>query len=260
MGSWLKTQAQLFLLAVSFFSRIPIPSNTPYSSQRMNRAGRYFALVGALLGLLCASVYFFLNMIFASDVAVFFTMCFSLLLTGAFHEDGLADMADGVGGGMTVEKRLSIMKDSRLGTYGVTTLVMALLGKFLLLSNLAQWTSLFMVWITAYTVSRSVAASLISALPYVSDADNSKSKPLASSQTGPELTFLVLCGLMPLIVWPWQVAASLILVAALFRFAFKNWLKRRLGGFTGDCLGAAQQIMELCCYVVLLVGLSTVQV
>ncbi len=260
MGNWLKTQVQLFLLALSFFSRIPIPSSTPYSQRRMNQAGRYFALVGALLGFLCASVYFALDMILASDVAVFFTMCFSLLLTGAFHEDGLADMADGVGGGMTVEKRLSIMKDSRLGTYGVATLVMALLGKFLLLSNLAQWTSLFMVWITAYTVSRSVAASFISALPYVSDADNSKSKPLASSQTKPELAFIVLCGLVPLMYWPWQVAVLLVLVGVVFRVAFKIWLQRRLGGFTGDCLGAAQQLMELICYVVLLIGLSTLPV
>jgi adenosylcobinamide-GDP ribazoletransferase len=260
MASWLNTQVQLFFLALSFFSRIPIPSSTPYSSQRMNRAGRYFPLVGALLGLICASAHYLLDKVLAADVAVFLTMCFSLLLTGAFHEDGLADMADGVGGGMTVEKRLSIMKDSRLGTYGVTTLVMALLGKFLLLSNLAQWTSLFMVWITAYTLSRSVAASLISALPYVSDADNSKSKPLASSQTKPELAFIILCGVVPLIVWPWQVVGLLVLVAVLFRFTFKNWLKRRLGGFTGDCLGAAQQLMELCCYLVLLIGLSTMQV
>ncbi len=118
MLAGLKYQLELFWLSLGFFSRLPIPSDTPYSEQRMNQAGRYFALVGLLLGCLCALVYWVASTLFSTEVAVFMMMCFSLMLTGAFHEDGLTDMADGIGGGMTVERRLAIMKDSRIGTYG----------------------------------------------------------------------------------------------------------------------------------------------
>ncbi len=161
MPTVLKYQWQLFLLAVSFFSRLPVPASLPYSSERMNQAGRYFALVGLLLGTLCAGVFTLLSHLFSPTISVFLTMVVSLLLTGAFHEDGLTDMADGIGGGMTVERRLTIMKDSRIGTYGASALVMALLGKFLFLSTLAEQMSLFSVWQLGYTLSRAVAASLI---------------------------------------------------------------------------------------------------
>ncbi|CAH0526121.1 adenosylcobinamide-GDP ribazoletransferase [Vibrio hippocampi] len=253
MSQWCRYQVQLFCLAVSFFSRLPIPSSTPYSPERMNRAGRYFALVGTLLGLLCGLVFHLVEYALPSSVAVIVTMAFSLLLTGAFHEDGLADMADGIGGGMTVERRLAIMKDSRLGTYGTVTLVLALMMKFSLLDELSNHTALLAIFVLAYTYSRAVAASLISAMPYVSDLDTSKSKPLASTQTQQELAFLVFCGVLSSLIFGLTVALLLAVVAVLFRYLFIKWLTARLGGFTGDCLGAAQQIMELLIYLVLLV-------
>lgn len=149
MAAILRYQLELFLLAVSFFSRIPVPVSLPYSSERMNQAGRYFALVGLLLGAICALVYSLATQLFSTNISVFLTMVLSLLLTGAFHEDGLADMADGVGGGMTAERRLEIMKDSRIGTYGSSALIMVLLGKYLLLTDwpiLLHW-FLFGYWL-----------------------------------------------------------------------------------------------------------------
>ncbi|WP_103879534.1 adenosylcobinamide-GDP ribazoletransferase [Vibrio hangzhouensis] len=255
-ASWWRYQWQLFCLAVSFFSRLPIPKSTPYSAERMNRAGRYFAFVGALLGGLCAMVFTMLEQVLPTTVAVVCTMVFSLLLTGAFHEDGLADMADGIGGGMSAERRLAIMKDSRLGTYGVATLVMALLLKFTVLVELADVSYLPWVLVLSYVYSRAVAASLISSMPYVSDPEGSKSKPLANKQTRAELVFLFLCGLAPVLFFGFQVTISLVGLALLFRILFSRWLMARLGGFTGDCLGAAQQIVELLVYLVLLIHLT----
>ena len=251
MQRWLKYQCELFALAVSFFSRLPIPSSTPYSDERMNRSGRFFALVGLLLAVLCSLVYWLAALIFPANIAVFIVMVFSLLLTGAFHEDGLTDMADGIGGGMTKDRRLAIMKDSRIGTYGATALFMALFGKWLLLVELSGMASVILVLLVSYSLSRAVAASLIYDMPYVSDLDTSKSKPLANKQTLPELTFLFLCGLLPALVFGFTVFFSLLLLALVFRFLFKQWLMSRLGGFTGDCLGAAQQLMELLIYLLL---------
>lgn len=253
--SFWRYQWQLFCLALSFFSRLPIPANTPYSNERMNRAGRYFALVGVLLGALCGGFFTVASELLPASIAIVLTMVFSLLLTGAFHEDGLADMADGIGGGMTQERRLEIMKDSRLGTYGVSTLVMALLLKYAILVELSTQANLFAVFVIGYAFSRAVAASLISAMPYVSDPKGSKSKPLANTQTPGELVFLALCGVLPALMYDITLAAILIAFALVFRWVFTKWLLARLGGFTGDCLGAAQQLVELMTYVLMLMVL-----
>ncbi|QUJ70201.1 adenosylcobinamide-GDP ribazoletransferase (plasmid) [Photobacterium sp. GJ3] len=252
----LRYQAQLFCLAVSFFSRLPIPAATPYSDERMNRAGRYFALVGLLLGALCAFLYAWAAHWFPPQIAVFLMMVFSLLLTGAFHEDGLTDMADGIGGGMTTERRLAIMKDSRIGTYGAATLVMALLGKFIMLSYLATETGLVAALIVGYTLSRAVAATLIFDMHYVRESDTSKSKPIANAQTVPELLFLIATGVLVCLIFTPQLTLPLILGAVIFRMAFKFWLNARLGGFTGDCLGAAQQLMELLIYLIIIASVN----
>jgi len=267
-------QVELFLLALGFFSRIPISNNVPYSAERMNKAGRYFALIGMMLGMLCGSIFIIFTYLFSPDIAVFLTMVFSLLLTGCFHEDGLADMADGIGGGMTIERRLSIMKDSRIGTYGASALVMSLLAKFLLLRELSlgyinsefipllsihndfPLITVFIIWVLAYTVSRGVAASFIFNTPYVSDLDKSKSKPLAEKQSAKELIFIIFCSLVPCLFIHPLITLLLIIAGLVFRLLFKRWLLARLGGFTGDCLGAAQQLMELIIYLLLLATLN----
>ena len=243
-------QWELFSLAMGFFSRLPMPKNTPYSEERMNRSGRYFSTVGLLLGVLCGGVFLLLDAVLPSAIAIFLMMSFSLMLTGAFHEDGLTDMADGIGGGMTVERRLTIMKDSRIGTYGASALIMALLGKWVLLNELVSMAGLFMIIVTGYTFSRAIAASLIYDMPYVSDLDTSKSKPLANKQTKGELAFLMLIGLLPSLWFGLAFTCVLAFVAYVFRVGFKKWLIARIGGFTGDCLGAAQQLMELLIYIV----------
>jgi adenosylcobinamide-GDP ribazoletransferase len=175
-------------------------------------------------------------------------MVFSLLLTGSFHEDGMTDMADGIGGGMTIERRLTIMKDSRIGTYGASALIMVLLGKFLMLSELIQFEQVFVVVVVAYTLSRAVAASLIYDMSYVAEASTSKSKPLAQKQSKIELLILLVTGLLPCLLLGLESTALLIVVLVVFRALFKRWLYARIGGFTGDCLGAAQQISELLIY------------
>ena len=129
----MKKQVNLFFIALSFFSRIPVPKNVQYSTEALNHANRYFSLVGILLGFLLSCIFIASSLFFSVEVSVLLTMASSLYITGAFHEDGLADMADGMGGGYAVDKRLIIMKDSCIGTYGMVTLFIALALKFILL-------------------------------------------------------------------------------------------------------------------------------
>lgn len=243
----MKYQLNLFFLALGFFSRIPVPSWVDYSPEKLNQCNRYFALVGWLLGAVVAFSFFLADLVFSVQVSVFLAMLVSLILTGVFHEDGLADTADGFGGGMDKNRKLEIMKDSRLGTYGVTALVMALLGKWLLLSEIQAPIIAILV---AYPVSRAIAASLIYDLKYVSVKD-SKSKPLAMSQSKGEL-FLLL-STAGLSVFFFEVIQATIIIGCLvaFRIMIKRWLLAQIGGYTGDNLGAVQQASELMIYFLL---------
>jgi adenosylcobinamide-GDP ribazoletransferase len=261
---WVKIryQWQLFCLALMFFSQIPVPKNLPYSEKRMNSANRYFSLVGIVIGLLVALSFYLFDHFFSTDIAILLAMITSVFITGAFHEDGLADMADGMGGGYSPEKRLTIMKDSRIGTYGTVTLVLSLLLKFQLLVELEQF-SLFMIAVVfAYAMSRAFAASLIFDTPYVVDDDSSKSKPIASQQSGHDLVILLAIAFLPSILFPWffddfwSLLVAIVVMLFLLRIAFRKWLISKIAGFTGDCLGAAQQVSELVIYLVMIAHLS----
>lgn len=254
-------QWQLFCLATMFFTRLPVPKSTPYSAERLNQANRYFSLVGLLIALVLGLVFYWLSGVFSANVSVVLAMVLSILLTGAFHEDGLADMADGIGGGHTIERRLAIMKDSRLGAYGAITLLLTLLLKFTLLVDLAQLGLLIPCLLLSYALSRAVAASLIFNTAYVSDEEASKSKPLAAKQSLSELSLLIAIGCLPLYLFTGVshfigLVISLAMVLLSFRFLFRCWLIKRIAGFTGDCLGAAQQISELLIYLVILFHLN----
>ncbi|WP_448546904.1 adenosylcobinamide-GDP ribazoletransferase [Thalassotalea fusca] len=254
-------QWQLFQLAVMFFTRIPVGRNVPYSAQRLNQSSRYFALVGVVVAIVFILSYQLALTVWPNDVAMLLAMIASFLVTGGFHEDGLADAADGIGGGMTVDKRLSIMKDSRIGTYGVLALFSVVLLKYQLLLALSVATQLTWGFIAsvviAHCLSRAIAGSLIFNTAYVTKQDASKSKPLAEQQSKTELVILLATGLLPLTLFIfngnfWSLIATLLAVLIVFRTFARRWLINKIGGITGDCLGAVQQIAELIIYFVLL--------
>ena len=251
-------QLNLFYLALSFFTRLPVPKNLQYSSDLLNQSNRYFSLVGLLLGIIIASSFYLFSFAFPFVVNILLVMIISLLLTGAFHEDGLTDMADGIGGAFGPEQRLAIMKDSRIGTYGAVTLIVTLALKFSLLYTLAQHSvfSLMAALILSYSLSRTLAASLISALPYVSDENSSKCKLLTQSQSNQDIVILIFFGAVPLLLFSLYISLVILLTLFLFRMFFVRWLTTKVGGFTGDCLGAAQQISELLIYLVLVFFLN----
>ena len=250
---WIE-QGQLLLIAIGFFTRIPIPEGIAFSTQRLNHANRYFGLVGLLVGVFSAGIYVISSWFLPPSIALLISMSASLLITGAFHEDGLADVFDGFGGGMTVEKKLTIMKDSRLGTYGTSALILSLLIKFMVLwqlANKAAWLPVIAL-ITMHTLSRIGAVSLMYNYPYVRLEDLSKSRSVATKQSRGDLTILLLTGLLVLLWLPLNVALALFLSAFIGRQICGYWFSRQLGGYTGDCLGAAQQIIEILGYLVFL--------
>lgn len=245
-------EINLFLIALSFLTRIPSPQWLDYSPEFLNKSSRYFPLAGLVIGLVTALVFLLANMVFPQLVAVLLSMVASVLLTGAFHEDGFADVCDGFGGGWESQQVLDIMKDSRLGTYGTVGLGLLLGLKASTLTVMAV-ESVALSMLIAHGWSRLVAVSIIVQYPYVRDADESKVKPLAN-----ELSLKVFLGvgvvsMLPLCLWLGVGQLLLLLVVLLlFRCGFGRYLNKRIGGYTGDCLGAVQQVSEVLIYLVLL--------
>ena len=241
-------QRNYFLLAVAFFTRIPIPADTPFSAERLNHASRYFSLVGWIVGLCAALSLLLAYQLFPISIAVLISMSASIKITGAFHEDGLADMSDGLGGGMSQERKLEIMKDSRLGTYGALALLLAIMIKFVALYEIMQLGLMesLVALLVIHASSRAVAGSLIFDMPYV--RESGKAKPLAQNQSSIDLCILLVFGALPLCLLSIQAAVGMLMIGIITRSWIKRWLLRQLGGYTGDCLGATQQITELLCY------------
>lgn len=260
-----------FLIAIQFFTRIPIDGRLAhwvgFSPAMLRASAAHFPGVGWVIGGLTALVFWGLVQVLpvqpaAPWLAAVLSTAFSVWLTGAFHEDGLADTADGLGGSVSRERALDIMKDSRIGSYGAIALVLALITKVLLLGLLVQaagaqqaaW-ALF----AAHVSSRLMPLFVIRTLPHVGDTAQSKSKPLAESIS----TAGLLAGLawwaaaMALVGWlapgmPWlpAVMGALVGLAWMWRL-----LQQRLQGFTGDGLGATQQLSELLFYLGLALAL-----
>ena len=249
-----------YLLAVQFFTRIPVTGRLAawvgFSPAMLRASAAHFPGVGWLAALLAVMVYAALHTALAPNplapvvAAVFSTMA-TVLMTGGFHEDGLADVADGLGGSPDRERALDIMKDSRVGAFGAMALVLALLAKLSLLALLGAHSLLAAVCALAgaHVLSRFWPLWIVRSLPHVGDTARSKSKPLADQISGPSLAAAGLWCFLPLaLVLSAQPAIFLVaslLVSGMAAVWMARWFARRLQGFTGDCLGATQQVSEI---------------
>ncbi|NMG00579.1 adenosylcobinamide-GDP ribazoletransferase [Aromatoleum toluolicum] len=246
----MRYQLELFFTALGFFTRLPVPAWVPWSPERLNHAARYFPLVGWVVGAIGAASWLALALILPPSVAVLLSMAVTIRATGAFHEDGWADACDGLGGGWDKSQVLTIMKDSRIGSYGTVGLVLMLLAKAAALVELAGAgdAAVAIALLVAHPLSRLASTSLIHTLEYVREDETAKAKPLARRLTGTELAIASAFGILPLaLLHPGEAATALIAVAAVTLWAGR-YLVRRLGGYTGDCLGAVQQATELAIY------------
>ncbi|WP_046246108.1 adenosylcobinamide-GDP ribazoletransferase [Hymenobacter terrenus] len=264
--SWPRYQLRLLLTAVMFYTRLPCPRWVGHEAEQLNRATVYFPLIGWLVGAVTAGVYWCAALLWPPPVAVLLSTGAGVLLTGAFHEDGLADVCDGFGGGWTRTRILDIMKDSRVGTYGLVGLGLVMAIKVAALSGAAAtpFGSSFTVpvlLVVAHPLSRFTALTFVRTLPYArADLDDGKAKPVAQSMPNRRLAAAALLGLAPLVtlaMWQQQLALLWVLLPLLIlQIMLGRWFNKWLGGYTGDCLGATQQLAEALIYLSLTVHLA----
>lgn len=246
----LTQEARLLLTAVQYFTRVPVPRWVGHTPAQLSGTTRYLPAVGLAVGAIGAGCLWASLTVFPVVLAVILSTAATIALTGAFHEDGLADTLDGLGGGHTRERALEIMKDPRVGTFGVLGLVLAVGIKVAALSALPSAQAMAAL-VAGHAVSRWCSVVVAWRLPYARVDSSTRAKPVIERISFTDLAIASVFGVTPLVLC--GIHAGFGLVAVLIALAFLGvWFMRRLGGHTGDTLGATQQLTEVAFYLALL--------
>ncbi|PKA22239.1 adenosylcobinamide-GDP ribazoletransferase [Leptospira sp. mixed culture ATI2-C-A1] len=263
--NWIVSEIRLFFVCLSFLSRIPSPRWIGFKEEWLHKSIKYSPLVGILLGSLQWMVFTIFQIFLGPGIAFVISVGFLLILTGAFHEDGFSDFCDGIGGGWKREDILRIMKDSRVGSFGAAGISLLLLLKILgafesLKMTEFDWShfpfestnQLIPVWLyflSAHSLSRYFSVLMMKLLPYAKE--EGYAKPMAKEITWPQTLFASLAGILPFIFLIYlhpKFSLSLVLILPSLYYMY-SLMKRWIGGFTGDCLGAVQQVVETCLWI-----------
>ncbi len=238
---------RLFATAVTFLTRLPFARFSYAEPARLAQAAPYFVLVGALVAAIAAFAAWLSLHLLPPTLAPWVALATAIMLTGGFHEDGLADTADGLGGGFTRERKLEIMRDSRIGSYAALALIAVLGGKYLALASLSPSQLFVALWL-GHILARWSVLPLAAMLGYARDGQ-AANKPVADGigwtqvAAGTLLVFVLIAPFGRLALLAALISAGVVLLAGLY-------FRAQLGGITGDTLGAANQIVELACYLV----------
>ncbi len=253
-------ELRLFFIALQFFTRLPIPRWVGFDAQWLQHASRYFPLIGIVVACVTGSVYIVATLLWPQSIAILLSTIAGIYLTGAFHEDGFADTCDGLGGGTTAERVLEIMKDSRIGAYGAIGVMLMLALKVTTLTNLPPPTVVAALLI-AHPFSRLAAISLVWRMNYAKA--NGKAKPIAQQMSNAEFGIAAGTTLLPIVAigyltsWvAWEGIAVGVLLAGMASFWLARLFHRRIDGYTGDCLGAVQQVAEVAFYLGVLTAIA----
>ena len=232
---------RIVAVALQFLTRLPVPAITVGAGD-LRRATAAFPLVGVVVGALALAVWAAVEPLLGGLAAAVAAVAAAVAVTGAFHEDGLADTFDGLWGGWDPVARVEIMRDSRLGTYGACALVLSMLARVGLLAGLGL-PGAVRALVVGHTVSRAAILVQIHLLPPISDRGTGAQVASPLGVAGSSVvagTVLVVC--IPLVGW-WTPAV--LLAALLVTLALRRAARRRIGGLTGDVLGATQQFALL---------------
>lgn len=242
LGKMIKQELNLFFHALLFYSRIPAGKIT-YSDNNLAQAFRYFPLVGAIVGGIGTGVGYLASLVFPHSIAIILALVAMTLSTGAFHEDGFSDFWDGFGGGHTPERVLEIMKDSTSGVYGVVSIVLLFLLKFALLYEISR----DLLWVLPIVgASSRVPSIFVARFSEYARKKAIKATNLTCQTSKLSLTIALVIGILPLFfLLPWWFASIIVALYALIGWGIKTYSEARIGGYTGDVLGALQQFCEM---------------
>ena len=244
-ASHMRRLGEELVAAFQFLTRIPMPP-TRFEADSLPRAIKFFPLVGLVVGSGAALLQRFLMPHLNRSLVALVVLTYLVLITGCFHEDGLADAADGFGGGWDKEQILVILKDSRIGSYGATALILSLLGRYLLLASLPLEHFAAYV-ISAHVLCRWSSLPLSYLLSPAREKDSQGARiahltSLSSLAVGSFFSFVI-------VIFSLRGAAAAPIVATLLVVLLSGWFyHKKIGGVTGDCFGATNQLAEIAVY------------
>jgi adenosylcobinamide-GDP ribazoletransferase len=234
---------RLFWCAVGFLTRLPTPALREFEPGWIGRSARWFSLVGQIVGVLAAAVFLAAGRLWSGAAPAVLAIGAGIWITGAFHEDGLADAVDGMGGGTTPEARLQIMKDSRIGTYGVVALILVIGLRIVALAAIPGWRGAIAL-VAAHGLGRAAAVAAMAAQPYVGAAATAKAAASPQHPGVGNALFAGLAALWPFALMPPHAAGLAIGLAAAAGAIVALLAQSLIGGRTGDTLGAIEQAAE----------------
>jgi adenosylcobinamide-GDP ribazoletransferase len=270
IASFIRTQARGCAAAFTFLTRLPLFGAATHSADDLRHAAVWFPVVGLVVGAVGGATYWLASLLWPPVLAVILSVGITVWMTGAFHEDALADALDGFGGGWDKARVLAIMKDSRIGSYALVGVLLVMAAKIAALSAIAQWPAagtgdpstraagVVQALVLAHVMGRWSSVPLMWRLPYVRADDQSErpsaGRPFGSGVTGVQA--LAATGLMLVIaaIVASGRAALIVAITAAVTWIAGRYCDRRIGGITGDALGATNQVVELAVYLVLSAG------
>lgn len=238
----------MLITALIFFTRLPIWRWVNVPSDNFKRVIYYWSFAGWITSGFMVLTLWLTSMIFPPSVAIVFTIISRVALTGALHEDGLADFMDGFGGGNTKEKILTIMKDSHAGTYAILGLILYFLLSYNIMLNI-ELSTLALFILIADPFCKMVSSFITMRLPYARTVEASKIQAIYNLPTSKEIFISMFFGLLPFFILifflPNYLYALALCVPILAFFILTQWMKHKIQGYTGDCAGALFLILEL---------------
>jgi adenosylcobinamide-GDP ribazoletransferase len=251
----IKRELHRLFAAFLFFSRIPIPSANTLNEQHFQKATRYLPWVGFFVSVAGAFIMYTTSRILPKPLAILLGMSTTLLLTGAIHEDGLADVCDGFGGGYSKQHILDIMKDSHIGTFGVIGLIISFLFRFIALTEMPPF-FMAVFFVTGNILSRFTLVTIMHQYSYVRDDATSKAKTVIGSIGYTDL-FIASLPVIALFYFIGNFTLMLLIIPLwIAKWLLSRYFKHKIGGYTGDCLGAIQQVTEIIFYLTALIWLK----
>ncbi len=242
-----------YFVAQMFLTRLPTPANLQWSEEELAASTSWFPAVGITIGAIASAAWIFGNLLWEPHIAAVAAVAVAIIATGAFHEDGLADSADGIGGAFELDKKLAIMRDSRIGTYGSVALIVVTISKVMALAMVPP-SMIVATLISAHVIARWSSVPLIYNNLYV--REQGTGKPFAATVTKTRLLYSSLFTLIVTALCVQLKALALLIAVFMFLWIAQTWLRRKLGGITGDTLGAVNSLTELLVYLVLTAQLS----
>jgi adenosylcobinamide-GDP ribazoletransferase len=244
----IKKELQILGSSILYFSRLPVPIKIPYNKEHQQKSLTWLPLVGLIVGGTGALVFYSFSFFLPQAISVILAFSAMVLTTGAFHEDGFADVCDAFGGGYSKDQRLTIMKDSRIGAYAAIGLILLFLLKILALAEInSEFLSL--VIISSQAMSRWPLLIITKLWKYARQSSDSKSVDTSKQLSIIRILFALVLSSIPLFLFQnWIVFLSIPLLV-IVSLLFGSWFNKKIDGYTGDCLGAVQQVNELVFYI-----------